>query len=315
MHEVRLALAAMATRFELVLWGKDPVVLRAAGEEVLTEIARLEQVLSFYRPTSELSYLNRQAGNGPVRVSARLFALLQQSLQLHVATEGAFDVTIGPLMRCWGFAGASGSLPIKGALQNAMEVTGMQWVELDEASRKVRYARPGVEVDLGAVGKGFAIEEAAMLLRELGINSAFLHGGTSSMVALGTPPDQPAWNVAIANPTSEEPAAVVALRDEACSVSAPGGKAFRVGNQSFGHVIDPRTGHPVKSAQLAAVVHNSATSCDALATGMLVLGNNAPSIADDSMRSLVLVESGILSQGITPYVPVPVKSADGNMLY
>ncbi len=307
MHTVRLALAAMATRFELVLHGSDPVQLRAAGEEALQEITMLEEALSFYRPASELSRVNRQAASHPVAVSPRLFQLLMEAQRLYHDTDGAFDVTIGPLMKCWGFADGSGVWPAAEALDRARDVTGMHLVELDRARRAVRFARAGVQIDLGAIGKGYAIEEAAAILRACGIESAFLHGGTSTMIALGQPPDQETWKVAITGPDDCTVAAVVPLRDEALSVSAASGKAFREGETTYGHVIDPRTGIPVQGALVAAATHASATVSDALSTALLALGCGDGKLASafgNSIRTLVFCGAAanpeIQANGITP---------------
>lgn len=277
MQSVRLALEAMATRFELVLQGEDAVQLRAAGEAALAEVRRLEARLSFYRPTSEVSRLNARAAHGPVRVTPSLFGLLQEARRLYDATGGAFDVTVAPLMRCWGFVNDTGHLPDPTALAEARSRTGMHLVTLDEHARTVRFDRPGVLIDLGGIGKGYAIDEAALLLREAGITRAFLHGGTSTVYALGRPAGADAWKVALPHPGAEDPGeggllAVVALEDEALSVSAVTGKAFTVGGKTYGHVLDPRAGRPVAGAVLAAVVTPSATAADALSTALLVEG-------------------------------------------
>lgn len=263
----------MATRFELLLPGEDHVRLRAAGEEALDEIGRLEAQLSFYRPSSEISDLNARAACEPVAVDPRLFRLLQRALTLSEATEGAFDITVAPLMRCWGFAGGTGRLPAPGDLEAARAVVGMHRVELDEDSFTVQFTSEGVILDLGAIGKGYALERAADLLREAGITSALLHGGTSTVVAIGSPPEADGWPVAIQDPAhADEIVTTVSLCDEALSVSAIHGKAFEAEGRLLGHVIDPRTGWPVTAAQLAAVTSASATDSDVLSTALLVLG-------------------------------------------
>src|SRR5947207_192503 len=155
---VLLARHAMATRFELLLPGEDHSRLRAAGEEALDEIERLEAQLSFYRPSSEISELNARAAREPVAVDPRLFRLLQRAQALSEATEGAFDITVAPLMRCWGFVGGAGRLPEAGELEAARAVVGMHRVELDEDSFTVRFTDEGVMLDLGAIGKGYALE-------------------------------------------------------------------------------------------------------------------------------------------------------------
>ncbi len=298
MNTVRLALEAMATRFELVLHGEDDVRLRASGEEALAEIQRLDAQLSFYRPSSEISRINARAAAGPVRVEPRLFRLLQTARRLHTETGGAFDLTVAPLMQCWGFTGNTGRLPEPEALAEARRRTGMHLVTLDEADFTVAFVRPGVRLDLGAIGKGYAIEEAARILIDAGVRSAFLHGGTSTIHAIGAPHDGERWNVALPYPDTDADApidhdvlAVVPLENEALSVSAVWGKAFVVDGTTYGHVLDPRSGRPVEGALLAAVAGPSATACDALSTALLVLGRDAKELLagfGDSLRAVVV---------------------------
>lgn len=317
MQTVRLALEAMATRFEVILYGEHPARLRAAGEEALREIRQLEANLSFYRPSSDLSRLNASAAHGPVRVSARLFDLLQDAKCIWESTGGAFDVTVAPLMRCWGFVGGTGHWPARDAIKHARSVTGMHLVTLDDEARTVTFNRNGVQLDLGAIGKGYALEEASHILRECGVERALLHGGTSTIVAIGAPPGEESWKIAIAHPSENAaPLAVVELRDEALSVSAVSGKAFVRRGKTYGHVLDPRTGHPVHGAILAAVAHRSATTCDALSTAFLVLeceSGELNMVTGDSIRSLAACrcEDGNLEihrNGIDLYLPEATSS-------
>jgi thiamine biosynthesis lipoprotein len=274
---VTLARHAMATRFEIVLHGGNPVALRAAGEEALDEIERIEALLSLYRDTSEIAHVNARAAREPVRVSLPVFRLLEQARSLNEETGGAFDITIAPLVRCWGFMGGTGQMPEPEAVAAAREKVGWNLVQLDRANFTVRFAREGVMLDLGAIGKGYAIERAAEILREDGVTSAILHGGTSTVHAIGCPPDAGSWKVAIErpveNPTSPPPLlATVPLKDESLSVSAVWGRSFQSGDKTYGHVIDPRSGQPTEAALLAAVVLSSATETDALSTALLTLG-------------------------------------------
>ncbi len=273
MQTVRLALQAMATRFELVLHGEDPVFLRAAGEEALGEIRRLEQQLSFYNPASEISYVNRNASKKPVRIRPNLYSLLRMSADLHSITMGAFDVTVGPLMRCWGFVQDSGAWPSDSQREEALQQTGMDQVVLDDEECTVFFKRDGMEIDLGAIGKGYAIEEAADLLQDCQITSGLLHGGTSTMVAIGTPsPQENGWSIGITDPHDQTNVLTsVRIQDQALSISAPHGKAFHKDGQLWGHVIDPRIGYPVETSALSAVIHSSATVSDAVSTALLTM--------------------------------------------
>lgn len=269
----------MRVRWELVLADDaDPARLRAAGEEALDEITCVEEQLSAFRPGSDLWEANRYAAEKPVRVSPATFAFLRRAAELCAATNGAFDPTVGPLLACWGFAGgpSGGSVPEKERIEAARALVGMAAnVCLDPDGRTVSFARPGVRLDPGALGKGWALEWALDLLREAGIQNALLHGGTSTVGALGAPaPNTSGWTVAVQHPMRPDAylASARLTNGQALSVSAVHGKSFWAQGRRFGHVLDPRTGEPVTQNLLAAVVSSSPTDTDALSTALLVLG-------------------------------------------
>jgi len=309
MKTVAVARRAMATRFEILLHGDDMVRLRAAGEEALNEVERLEAHLSLYRPASDISRVNARASFEPVRIEPSLFRLLQHAQKLSRESGGAFDSTIAPLVRCWGFMGGTGQMPEEEEIKEACARVGMDHIALCEEDFTVRFLREGMMLDLGAIGKGYAVECAAEILVEAGAACALIHGGTSTVHALGSPPDAEAWKVAVQSPEaeavsaselsqadatqeslSESVLAVVPLKDEAMSVSAVHGRSFVVEGRTFGHVIDPRTGYPAQNALLAAVVLPSATETDALSTALLTLGavgHDRVSGLRDGMRTLL----------------------------
>jgi FAD:protein FMN transferase len=235
-----------------------------------------------------------------VQVTPGLFALLQHAQKLSEQTGGAFDITIAPLVRCWGFMGGEGRMPRPEELAEARAKVGMSLVQLDTGDRTVRFAREGVMLDLGAIGKGYAVERAAEVLHEAGVTSALLHGGTSTVQAIGQPPGEQFWKIAIETPSPSPDTpptllATVPLKDEAMSVSGVQEHSFQAGGRTFGHVIDPRTSEPVKGTVLAAVVLPSATETDALSTALLTLGSAGHEhIAGlrPVMRTLVASESG-----------------------
>ncbi len=291
MPTLALARNAMNSRFEILLNGENEVSLRAAAEEALEEIEKLHAQLSLYTATSELSQINARAAREPVRVEPRLFHLLQRAQQIHRDTGGAFDITIAPLMRAWGFVRNTGKLPDPAELIAARNCVGMSLVRLDERDLTVSFVRPGVILDLGAIGKGYALERAERTLREAGITSALLHGGTSSVCAIGRDSSDQPWRIAIEHPQralaaaklkgsassqastpSQEALAVITLENESLSVSAAWGKAFEANGKIFGHILDPRTGAPAQGSILSAVVLPSATGADALSTALLTLG-------------------------------------------
>jgi len=283
-----------------VLHGDNPVALRAAGEEALDEIDRLENKLSLYRPGSEISQVNARAAREAVRVTPEVFALLEHAQRLHTETGGAFDITIAPLVRCWGFMGGTGKMPAPEEVAEARARVGMQHVQLNPKNRTVRFAREGVMLDLGAIGKGYAVGQAAEVLRAAGVTSALIHGGTSTVYAIGHPPGEAGWNVAIETP----PAALgtvafpklpaIPLQDEAMSVSAMWGRFFESGGRCFGHVIDPRSGQPVNRSLLAMVALPSATETDALSTALITRGEEGLepiSALRPKLRTLLVVST------------------------
>jgi thiamine biosynthesis lipoprotein len=273
----------MNTRFEAILHGPRAMALQAAGEEAMEEIRRMESLLSYFRPESEIAAVNRGAAKAPVPVSPVVFQVLEQALRMAEATEGAFDPTVAPLLKAWGLMGGGGSVPGEADLAEARRQVGYPQVMLDRERRTVAFQRPGMQVDLGSIGKGFALDRAAACLRENGIEHALLHGGTSTVIGLGHPPDAESWRIAIPAPSTEAPLprvaestelplATVELRDSSLSVSAVWGKGFERDGRYYGHVMDPRTGEPVAGAAMAAVVLGSATDSDALSTALLVRG-------------------------------------------
>ncbi|MGZ4972097.1 MAG: FAD:protein FMN transferase [Limisphaerales bacterium] len=280
MQIVQVARNAMATRFEIVLHGTNATALRAAGEEALDEIARLEGQLSLYRASSEIARVNARAAFEPVRVTPAVFKLLQHARDLSNECDGAFDITIAPLMRCWGFMGGTGQPADPKQVAEARECIGMAHVHFGDNT--IRFDRQGVMIDLGAIGKGYAIDRAVDFLREAGVESALIHGGTSTVYGIGRPMDNEAWKVAVADAFGR-PAAdsanlpTMTLRDEALSVSAIWGRSFEKDGKTLGHVIDPRTGEPSQGAVLAAVISKSAADSDALSTALLVLGRDGES--------------------------------------
>ena len=275
MHRVTLARNAMATRFEVVLAGENPVRLRAAGEEALDEIERIEALLSLYRPASEIAQINARAAKEAVRVSPEVFQLLSACKELCALTEGAFDVTVAPLVRCWGFMEGGGARPSEEEIARARESVGIQHLELDADRSTARFARPGMMLDLGSIGKGYAIDAAAEILQENGVAQALLHGGTSTIRAMGGDLGSGPWKVAIELPANEpggeaELLSVANLENESLSVSAVWGKHFEIDGEIYGHIIDPRTGWPARAALLGASIVASSGVSDALSTGVLL---------------------------------------------
>jgi thiamine biosynthesis lipoprotein len=266
----------MATLFEVLLpHGPDNCL---PGNQALDLVDELEDQLTVFRDTSEVSLLNQSACSGPVRVESRLFGLLQFAAHLGIATQGAFDIATGALIKTWGFYQRQGRVPTVAERIEAMNRTGMRHVILDSERQTVRYLRAGLEINLGGIGKGYALDRVGEMLRESrGIRSALLHGGASSVLALGAPPSQPAgWTVALKHPWDmERTIGLVNLKNQALGTSAATHQHFEYNGRKLGHLLDPRTGWPAEQIQQVSAIAPSAAEADALSTAFFVLGVEA----------------------------------------
>jgi thiamine biosynthesis lipoprotein len=247
-----LATFAMGTRFELLFDGA-----REVGESALAIVDECDARYSLFRSDSLLARINRDAFERPVRVDDETFELLSACRELRDATDGAFDVCVEPWMRSRGFRGA------------ASESNGERGTfELDVPTRSVRFTTSNTALDLGAIAKGHALDLAAAELRACGVKTAFMHGGTSSVIAIGTPPGERGWRVALG---TDADAPIAVLRDDALSVSAPRGRTIASNGVPIGHILDPRDGTPVALTSFAAAVGASARTAEAWSTALLVL--------------------------------------------
>lgn len=273
---IRLSRVAMGSEFQVILVGSDREHLGEVAHYVLDEVEALEARLSHYRPDSEISDLNVRAAFEPVLMEWSVFNLLRRCVELSENTDGAFDCTAGPLIRCWGFFRGQGKLAEPEAVQEALTVVGSRLLELDPAERTVRFQREGMQVHLGGIGKGYAVDETVTWLRRLGVEAALVHGGTSTIYALGAPPGQDAWEIGLRDPSDpEQRLGVVRLRDQALSTSGDYEQFFEVDGRRYSHILDPRTGYPAVGMRSATVVAESATDTDALSTAAFVLGAEA----------------------------------------
>jgi thiamine biosynthesis lipoprotein len=271
---LRFSRRAMATTFEVILPFGTPDA-RPLAEAALDLIDRLEDQLTVYRVESEVSRLNRTAPHAAVPVEEGLFRLLTRAAQLTAETHGAFDVAVGALIKAWGFFRGPKRVPTKEERAAALARSGMAHVVLDPAARSVRYLREGLEINLGSIGKGYALDCVAELLRrDIGLSTALLHGGTSSVCALGSEPGSPhGWTVGLPHPWEpDRRLGMVRLKDQALGTSAATFQHLEWQGRKLGHILDPRTGWPAEGVASVSVVAPTAAEADALATAFYILG-------------------------------------------
>jgi thiamine biosynthesis lipoprotein len=263
---------AMACRFEVCYpVGRYEDGARAALE-ALDRVETLEEALSFFRPTSEISRLNRLAAHESVAVDADLFGLLSLAVRVCAETDGAYDMTSAPLWKAWGFARRAGQLPRDDQLAEALSRVGGRFVELDAERRTVRFRRTGVEINLGGIGKGHAVDVGIERLREAGMTDVLVHGGQSSVRASGSPGGG-GWRVGICDARQKgRRLGEIRLGDRGLGTSSLQFQSFRHGGRRYGHILDPRSGRPAEGVLSATVMAPTAALADALSTAFFVLG-------------------------------------------
>ena len=272
-ERVECAEPAMGSWFALVLIGPRRAALEAAAGAAFDEVHRLDRLLSNYSPRSEWSAVNREAATRPVGVSQEVFDLLSLCLDTWRESDGAFDVTVGPLIKLWGFYNGEATLPSADAVGATLARVGAGFVELDAERRTVRFLRPGVELDPGAIGKGYAVDRMVAVLRAHGVDAALVSAAGSSIFGLGTPPDEPGWRVSIGlGRGASTSAADVRLEDLSVSTSGSREKCFRAGGRTYSHLLDPRTGFPAQGASSVSVLAERAVDSEAWSTPYFVNG-------------------------------------------
>jgi thiamine biosynthesis lipoprotein len=258
----------MGTVLELTLVARDAAGAREAAAACFALGAALEAELTTYDAASATSRLNESAGSGPFAAPPALARLLADSQRLSRATDGAFDPTVGPLIELWRSAGERGRLPGAGAIAAARSRVGIERVAIDAAGRVA--LAPGMAVNFGGIGKGWALDRMGELLAERGIEDALLDFGGSSWLARGVPADAPAWRVLLRDGRGGY-AGAIALRDTSVSFSESFGESSEIGGRRFGHVIDPRTGWPIEEARAGVALAADGATAEALTKALIVL--------------------------------------------
>jgi thiamine biosynthesis lipoprotein ApbE len=277
------AALSMGTVFEVSVYVANKYEAEEAFNDVFKEINRLDYLMSNYKEESELSKVNKNAASEPTTCDNELAYVIEQSLQYSDITDGAFDITIGPLMKKWGFFKEQGRVPNKEELKSVLKSVSYKNIIIGEEVKKSLFRDPsivktisfkhsGTQIDLGGIGKGYAVDMAIRVLKGNGINSALINFA-GNIYAYGTPPEKDSWVIGLQHPRkSERLLGSFEIRDKAVSTSGDYEKFFTIDGERYSHIIDPRTGSPVKGIVCVTIVTDNATRADALSTGVFVLG-------------------------------------------
>ena len=276
-HSLVVGRDAMACRFEVVFNAGEVADDTALAVAALDLVDEIEDRITVYRDSSELARVNAAAAAGWQPVGPDLLALLLLARDLHERTAGGFDMAAGPLVRTWGFLRRQGRTPAAEELTRARETAGMRWVEIDEQAGRVRFLRDGVELNPGGIGKGWALDRVVDMLTAAGVANVLVHGGASSVRAVGTQAAGRAgrrgWQVGVRHPLRPgRRMATVTLEDRALGTSGSGTQFFVDRGRRLGHILDPRSGLPAEGVLSATVVAPTAAEADALSTALYVLG-------------------------------------------
>jgi thiamine biosynthesis lipoprotein len=263
----------MGTRFKIIVYAPDEAAANKAAKAAFARIAELDGIMSDYRPASELMQLCKKAGGEPVKVSQDLFYVLSKSQQLAERSGGAFDVTVGPIVRLWRVARKTRRMPDADKLKQALELVGYKNVRLDEKAQTVQLLKAGMQLDLGGIGKGFAADEALKTLEKHGIKSALVAAGGDIAVS-AAPPDADGWSIGIAPLEDPEnnPKRYLLLHDMAVSTSGDFEQHVEIDGKRYSHIVDPKTGIGLIGRQSVTVVAPRGIDSDSLTKVVSVWG-------------------------------------------
>ena len=260
---------------------QEEAVARAAIDKALKEVARIEGVFSVYKDDSDVSRINRSKPVEAIPISDEVFGLIEKSIDCSKKTNGAFDITVKPLVDLWRAAGAKKRLPSDGEIAAALKKVGSQYILLDKAKGTITFQKEGMALDFGGIAKGYATDRAVAVLKECGVKNALVSSG-GDMYCLGMKTTKEMWKVGIQHPRDARKVfAALRLKDKAIDTSGDYEKYFILHGKRYSHIIDPRTGYPIGDNVVSAtVVADDAASADMFATALCVLGNDAVNAAD-----------------------------------
>jgi thiamine biosynthesis lipoprotein len=291
----------MGTFVTVTVWAPTRQKAVKATDAAFARIGRLERLMNAHRIDSEVSKVNSSAYQQDVVVSDEMLDVLALSLQYSRLSGGAFDISIAPLWKLWKSAERSGILPDHAAIRSVLPSVGYENIKLNEKKRTVRFLKPSMEIDLGGIAKGYAVDCALGALREHGITAALVDAG-GDIAAVGRPPNAKTWRIGVRKPglRGTRMPEIINLTAGAVATSGDYERYVEIAGKRFSHIIDPRTGSPVEGMSSVTVIAPDATAADALATTCSVLGpveglNLAARLDNVEVMYIIASDSGPLT--------------------
>lgn len=260
---------SMGTVYEIAAYDESPERASIAIDKAFAEIVRLDNVLSNYKPESDLSRLNRNGHFRAEKVTPDLYRVIEESVKYSKVSGGKFDITVAPLVDLWKAALRGDRVPTQEEQEKLRACVGYEKIELIPPDM-VEFHSPCMRIDVGSIGKGYAVDRAVEILRANGMKNALVDAGQSSIYGMGAPPEQNAWEVHLRDPSNRvDPIVMLSENSVSTSEQTP---ASLLGNETAGHIIDPENGKPLETKYALSIVAKTGTASDALSTTLLVVG-------------------------------------------
>ena len=269
---VQRSLELMGSKFEFTLVVPNEEIGYINIEEAASEIKRIENTISSWNPESETSLINENAGQSPVKVSDELFKLIQRSIQISELTNGAFDISYGPLNDLWKFDGSMQYLPTPEEISNCVDKVGYKDIELDFTEKSVYLKKKGMKLGFGGIGKGYAVDRAKAILMSKGVIAGMINA-SGDITTWGTKATGEKWLIGIENPGWRKNIFTwIPIVESSVSITDNYKKYVSVNGKRYSHIINPRTGYPITGIDKVTVLAKTSELCDALATAVVILG-------------------------------------------
>lgn len=262
----------MGSVFELTLVEKDSALAQQHFQQVISEIDRIENLISEWRPKTQISEVNRNAGIRPVKVDREVFELTRRALRYSELSQGAFDISIAAMDKIWRFDGSMTGMPAEEAVRKSVERVGYRHIVLDSTTSTIFLALPGMKIGFGSIGKGYAADKGRELMQSLGVQGGIVNA-SGDLSAWGTPPKGKAWKIGIYNPFKPlKMLKVLKIKEASAATSGSYEKHAEIHGKRYSHIINPKTGYPSTGLTSVTVTGPTAEFANALSTSVMVMG-------------------------------------------